>query len=242
MLTVAGAAMVMLGAVPAWAAPSLTASPSTGLGYSQTITVNGTGFSPNTSLAVLQCVAGANDTFQNCDIGRFISVSTDATGSFSTTFAVRRIMTLGGREIDCAASPGTCIVAVSPFTSTYVATTPLTFDPNAVRPPDLQITVTDVTAVVRDNQVLLQGTVTCSTPSEVYIEGRVRQAVRRFYINGTFSTSVTCDGEEPFAVVFEGQNGVIKNGAAELELYAYGDSSDDSDTFTLLTELRLSPK
>jgi Neocarzinostatin family len=231
--------MVVMGAAPAWAAPTVTADPSTDLVSGQTIQVSGSGYSANSSIAVLQCAAGANDVFANCHIGGFVSVTTDANGSFSTSFTVSRSLPLSGRTVNCAASPGACIIAVSPFASTYLASTPLSFDPNA---PFLTITVTDVTAVVRDNSVLLQGVVHCTIPSQVFINGRLRQVVRRFFIDGFFQTSVACDDEQPFSVVFEGDNGVIKQGDAELDLSAFGSAGSEFDEFTLDTTIRVRSK
>jgi hypothetical protein len=238
-LSAAVVVMVVMGAAPAWAAPTVAADPSTDLVSGQTIQVSGSGYSANTSLAILQCAAGANDVFANCSIGGFVSVTTNASGSFSRAFTVTRALSLGGRTVNCAASPGACIIAVSPFASTYVASTPLSFDPNA---PILTITVTDVRATVRDNSVLLQGVVHCTLPSQVFIEGRLRQVVRRFFINGFFETSVVCDDEQPFSVVFEGTNGVIKKGDADLDLSASGSAGLEFDDFTLDTTIRVRSK
>jgi hypothetical protein len=238
-LSAAVVLMVVLGAAPAWAAPTVAANPGTDLVSGQAIQVSGTGYSANASLAVLQCAAGANDVFANCSIGGFVSVTTDASGSFSTTFTVSRTLSLSGRTVNCAASPGTCIIAVTPFAETYVASTPLSFDPNA---PILIITVTDVTATVRDNAVLLQGVVHCTLPTEVFIQGRLRQVVHRFFIDGFFQTSVACDDEQPFSVVFEGTNGVIKQGDADLDLSASTSLGGEFDDFTLDTTIRVRSK
>jgi Neocarzinostatin family len=241
-LLVAATVMVLFGAAPAWAAPTVSASPSTDLVHGQTVTVSGSGYSAGTSLAVLQCVAGGTNVFDFCDIGGFVSVTTDSNGAFSTSFTVLRVFDTSQGETDCAAAPGTCLIAVSPFATTYVASTPLSFDPNGPLPVTLQITVEGLSAAVRDNEVLLQGTVTCTAPADVFIEGRLRQVVQRFFINASFSTSVECDGETPFAVVFEGENGVIKKGDAQLELTASGFSVDDDDQFTLDTTIRVRSK
>jgi hypothetical protein len=190
----------------------------------------------------VQCVAGGTNVFDFCDIGGFVSVTTNSSGAFSTPFTVRRVFDTSQGETDCAAAPGRCLIAVSPFATTYVASTPLSFDPNGPLPVTLQITVEGLSAAVRDNEVLLQGTVTCTAPADVFIEGRLRQVVQRFFIDAPFSTSLECDGATPFTVFFEGQNGVIKKGSAELELNAFGSSPDGDDAVELDTTIQIRAK
>jgi hypothetical protein len=147
-----------------------------------------------------------------------------------------------GEDVDCAESVGRCVLAVDDFSTAYDASTPLTFDPEGPLPFRLEVTATPVSAVVRDNEVLLQGTVTCNAPVTVTIDGRLRQVVRRFFIDGFFETAVECDGEGAFAVVFEGSNGVIKQGPAEVTLNAAASNPADFDEFSSTTELRVRSK
>jgi hypothetical protein len=65
---------------------SVTVTPSFGLRTNDTVTVSGTGFPPNVTLAVRQC---SNEYPTACDYdGR--STTTDANGAYSTSVAVRR--------------------------------------------------------------------------------------------------------------------------------------------------------
>lgn len=241
-LAIASAVLIVLGVSPAWAAPAVSVSPSTNLVQGQTVTVRGSGLPPNESEAVLQCVSGGNDVFSFCDIGGFVSTTTDSNGSFSTSFTVRRILETSQGRVDCASAPGRCIVAVSPFDTNYVASTPLSFDPNGPLPVLLDITVTDISAVVKDNKGIVSGTVTCTAPAFVDIEGRLRQVVHRFFIDAPFEAGVECDGSTQFAVPFEGANGVIKKGSAEVVLNAFGSSADGDDIFQLDTTIQIRSK
>lgn len=241
-LFAASAVMVVMGAAPAWAAPTIVATPSTDLIDGQVVDVTGSGLAPDRQVAVLQCVSGGTDVFAFCQIGGFVSTTTDSTGAFSTSFTVRRVISPTGEDVDCAASAGRCVLAVDDFSTDYDASTPLHFDPEGPLPPQLEITATPVSAAVRDNQVLLQGTVTCTVPTTVFIDGRLRQVVRRFFIDGFFETAVECDGETPFSVVFEGSNGVIRRGPAEVTLDATASTPDDFDEFSSTTELRVRRK
>jgi hypothetical protein len=95
---------------------------------------------------------------------------------------------------------------------------------------------------VQDNSVLVEGTVTCTEPADVFIQGRLRQVVRRRFIDATFEVSVACDGDEPFAVLTEGQTGIIKQGQAQLDLSASGFTGAEFDDFVLSEEIHVRAK
>jgi hypothetical protein len=109
--------------------PAVSVSPSTGLVDGQVVTVTGSGYTPNSSLGMVQCVAGA-DSIDDCDGTTATSFSADATGGFRKPLTVRRVISHNvGQLTDCA-EPGSCVVA-----SVYIhgfqglATAPLHFAP-----------------------------------------------------------------------------------------------------------------
>ena len=80
-VSVATAVLIFLGAAPAWAAPTVSVTPNTNLVHGQTVTVSGSGYGPNQSLAVIQCVQGATDVFDSCSISGFASTTAGPAGS-----------------------------------------------------------------------------------------------------------------------------------------------------------------
>jgi LPXTG-motif cell wall-anchored protein len=130
-----GAAFLLVGltAGPAHAAPAATVSPATGLRDLQTVQVSGTGFAPNATVPVSQCVLGPGGTVAGICYGATrVTVTADATGAFTTPFVVRRVIVEAGPSQDCAASPGICGVSVG--STAVVASPPLEFD--AAVPPN----------------------------------------------------------------------------------------------------------
>ena len=73
------------------------------------------------------------------------------------------------------------------------------------------ITVTSTTLDKKTKQVIVSGTVTCSSPISVFVDSFVRQDVGRFNtVEGFGGTEILCDGETPFSLAvssFEGRFG-----------------------------------
>jgi hypothetical protein len=91
--------------------PAVSVTPSTGLVDGQTVTARGSGYSPGSSLGMIQCVAGA-DSIDDCDGATATSFSADAQGRFTRSFTVRRVIRHNvGQQTDCSAGAGACIVA-----------------------------------------------------------------------------------------------------------------------------------
>jgi len=91
--------------------PAVSVTPSTGLVDGQVVTANGSGYTAESSLGMIQCVAGA-DSIDDCDGLTATSFSADAQGRFRKPITVRRVITHNvGQTTDCAAAPGTCVVA-----------------------------------------------------------------------------------------------------------------------------------
>jgi hypothetical protein len=86
--------------------PALTVTPNTDLDDGQVVTAKGRGYTPNSSLGMIQCVAGA-DSIDDCDGQTAASFSADARGGFERPFTVRQVITHNGsQQTDCAAQPG----------------------------------------------------------------------------------------------------------------------------------------
>jgi neocarzinostatin family protein len=112
------------------AGPHVSVTPDTGLVDGQTVTVSGGGYSPNSSLGIVQCPTGA-DSLDDCDGRTAHSFSADGAGNYVQPLTVQRIIRRSsiGEETDCSV-PGNCVVA-----SVYIhgfqglATAPIQFAP-----------------------------------------------------------------------------------------------------------------
>ena len=107
--------------------PKLTATPHARLRNGQNITVTGSGFAPGVFVLVLECQAGATDQ-SGCDFGVAAGVGQpDASGVFTITVTVDRLIQPDTTVIDCA-TPGACILAAVPDDGdTIQAAGPITF-------------------------------------------------------------------------------------------------------------------
>ncbi|HEX8804696.1 MAG TPA: neocarzinostatin apoprotein domain-containing protein [Acidimicrobiales bacterium] len=121
----AGVALLAAACTPV---PAVSVAPSTGLTDGQVVTVIGSGYSPSSTVGIVQCRAGAS-AIDQCDGRTADSFSTDAAGRYTRSMTVyARVTDAHGVSTDCASAPGACIVA-----SVYVhgfqglATAPLTF-------------------------------------------------------------------------------------------------------------------
>ncbi len=133
--------------------PAVTVSPSTGLVNGQAVTVSGAGFSPNASIGMSQCRAGATSP-SDCDVSISRIVQADANGSFSTQFPVHTQLQIPGSSpsgppgpgpvpitptvttLDCRTAPGACSIGVADLSDyTEGARALLTFATTTVAPP-----------------------------------------------------------------------------------------------------------
>jgi Neocarzinostatin family len=207
----------------AWAAPSATVTPSTDLVDLQQVNVDVNGFSANVGVVILMCTAGAT-TDSECDLSPSTSVTTDASGHASTTFSVRRIITTLAGDTDCAATPTTCVLAAAKPDRTEVARVALQFDPDVPPVPDLAIGVSIKRRAAFDDAsgtFVLSGTVTCTRPMAVTLEGEMLQVVGFDVGEGAFFVELHCTKEEEFVVAvrshtveFRAKRAIVRLGAA----------------------------
>ena len=88
---------------------TLVVAPSTDLVDRQMVTVTGERFGPSTSFGVAQCdpSVGPSGGIDACDLSTARTTTTDSDGRVQLTMIVRRIITVQGREVDCALEPCT---------------------------------------------------------------------------------------------------------------------------------------
>ena len=139
--------------------PTATITPDHDLGFRQTVTLAGSGFTPGT-IPVEQCGLvsfGGGGTFLICR--GFTQVEADANGAISGTAEVRRVLTEGpGLSVDCATSAQPCTLRVGSGDPDETATVPLAFDPNSQPPPPPAVTVSPATHLLDGQNVTVSGT------------------------------------------------------------------------------------
>src|SRR5262249_41169349 len=95
---VAGAPAAAVGAaVRGGTATTLTVTPSTNLKDGQSVTVTGAGYPANVTTDLVQCEQSVGCDFSNLQLQQ-----TDDSGGYTTTYDVRRILTLDSGTVDCA--------------------------------------------------------------------------------------------------------------------------------------------
>lgn len=126
--TIVLTAFVMYGGAAANAASSLSVTPSTNLTNGQIIAVAGTGFTPNDSVYVIECLATTTATSQKCDLATATATTVSPTGGVMAKFAVATGVIFGSTTCGTNASDATnCIVAVGNINGGDTGATPITF-------------------------------------------------------------------------------------------------------------------
>jgi len=103
--------------------PSITVTPSTGLVDGQQVAVNGTGFPPFGTIAVLQCQVGDSENGENCDIAGANYPVPDEFGDVFTPFVVKQTMPTAQGNVDCAVTPCALVAATLPSGALSAAVT-----------------------------------------------------------------------------------------------------------------------
>jgi hypothetical protein len=134
------AVAVVIGAAPASAAGSISVTPNTGLHDGDVVSVNGTGWIPNSQVGVCQGVSLQPPSISNCNNGTGSLFTADGSGNISTTWSVLRFINVPalGRTVDCADPAAPCVIAAAEFSDiagTAVSVT-LNFAP---LPPQIQV-------------------------------------------------------------------------------------------------------
>jgi hypothetical protein len=98
--------------------------------------------------------------------------------------------------------------------------------------PPIEITVSidpRGTVVPKTGEAMIRGTVTCSEPTMLGVDGMLRQRLGRVFIEGGAYTELYCDGSAAFELPIVGWNGLFTGGKAEAQVYAF--SFDDYDAY-----------
>jgi len=135
------AVSVVFGAAPASAAGSISVTPSTDLHDGDVVSVNGSGWIPNSQVGVCQSVSLQPPSINNCNNGTGSLLTADGSGNISTTWSVQRFINVPalGRTVDCADPTAPCEIGAADFSDiagTAVFVT-LHFAP---LPPQVQVT------------------------------------------------------------------------------------------------------
>jgi hypothetical protein len=202
---------------------TIVVEPSTGLVDRQTVTVTGEGFGAFMSFGAAQCdpSVGPDAGTDACDLSTARTTTTDGNGRVQLTMPVRRIITVQGREVDCALEPCTLGAATLSGTTPIEATAvPISFDPNVPPVPRLTIemTVDDATATT------MTGTVTCNRDAEAFVEALVDQTKggHSAFAYGSSDGPVDC-GTAPteWTIILSSGSGRFTGGVADFEAYGY---------------------
>jgi hypothetical protein len=186
--------------VPPLCTPSLTANPSAELADGQTITVTGSGFTPNSLIGMAECESNATSP-ANCDLSTVQEVESDGTGSFSTPYTVSRLFTVyndatgTSTTIDCALTP--CLLGAADVSDYSVdAAAAIGFNPNL--PLQLTGTVSTTGKVnTKTGVAYISGTVVCLQPTEVEVDVDLAQIYhRRFNFTSEGYTDVNCQARK----------------------------------------------
>ena len=137
------------------ALPVVNVSPTTGLVDLQTVTVTGHGFSPNVQIGTVECRPGALAE-PDCDLGTLVYASSSKTGTMTLSRYVRRIITVGGKQVDCAAAKG-CILGAGNVGNLKQANGRTIFFNPKVPPKVATLTVTPNTKLVDHQLVSVSG-------------------------------------------------------------------------------------
>jgi hypothetical protein len=76
----------------------------------QSVQVEGTGFTPRASIALVECEKGSA-TASDCDLSTILIVTADPNGNVESTYQVTRVINVDGSSLDCAAPQGCALGA-----------------------------------------------------------------------------------------------------------------------------------
>jgi len=88
--------------------PVVHVDPSTNLVDHQSVHIEGSGFTPRSSIAVIECISGST-AISDCDLATILIVNADSNGTFDGEYQVARMITVNGSSVDCG-GPAGCVV------------------------------------------------------------------------------------------------------------------------------------
>ena len=119
------------------------------------MTVTGSGFSANVQIGTVECRPGATGE-ADCDLGTLVYVQSDQHGAFTLSRYVRRLISVGGRTIDCGAVKG-CIVGAGNVSNLKQANGQTIFFNPKIPPKVATITVSPNTKLADHQLVTVTG-------------------------------------------------------------------------------------
>jgi hypothetical protein len=126
----------------------------------RTVMLVGAGFTPNATVGLAQCRAGATAIADSCDLGRAFTATADASGRFAMEW---KPFGAGGNSqgpFDCTGAPQACVLAAANADElSEFATIPLTFDA-----PELMLQSTEVTEGTGDMPTMAEVMAELSEP------------------------------------------------------------------------------
>ena len=169
-------------------APSVVVSPSTDLVDGQIVSVEASGFPANTTLAVVECQAGAT-TRSDCDAGTVALLSSDASGQVATDYATSRVIFTGSLgRLDCATDA--CVLVVATLNEAVVAAAPISFRNTPLPPSPVEIQFEDphYQEAADIGGTTLRARMSCATTADVTVWFSLRQTNP---LGGTTTDSTT---------------------------------------------------
>ena len=242
-LAITAGTLVATGGI-ASAAPGVTVTPDTDLVDLQPVTVDGSGYTPFATIAMVQCVFPATGQ-DDCDLSNVQFTSADDTGAFTADFNVRRIITTANAgDVDCATAPGTCSLAAANLDNqTEASAAQLSFDPNVPPVPDLEVALSvdpKGSVIAKTGLVTVTGTITCSQPAEGFLDVIIRQRAGRAFIDGESFSEVTCGPTPtPWSASTTGFNGIFKAGNASVDAFAGVETESQSAFDEVVANVKL---
>jgi len=217
-------ATIGLSAAPAGAAPLISVIPNTALVDGQNVSVVASGYTPNISLAIIECIVGATSQ-DDCDTSTLVFAQADGSGALSTTYGVFRVISTVNNPslIDCA--PANCSLVVANIVDqTEAASSTLNFDASVPPPPALQVTVAinPSGSFTKAGSVVVSGTVTCNVPAGVVLGISATQRAGRVLLHADNSGGVDCDGPTPYTLTLASSDGIFRGGSAAVTVTFIG--------------------
>ncbi len=136
--------------------PVLTVTPTTDLLDRQSVTVTGSGFPAESPVGVVECLDPPTWNPTNCNLRNVGFTFTEADGSFSLTYQVRRLLRTDGATTDCA-DLGACVIAAGVNDPTDGAAVSIQFDGSVPLPPPPTVTVAPTTDLLDGDTVTVIG-------------------------------------------------------------------------------------